>query len=226
MHTEEPSLLDHFHEIRKGLNNSEGNGVSTIIFAGRIRSEGDIQDVLYVHRKIVEDTVNREQCNVTGLLMGQGNSVLHLLEGPCYSILQILDQLAEHPHFSDEGIQLGRIIYCVEDRPARLYPEWYSCTIQERKSAVEDLSSGNIVDIVHDLAHGLSVVGKGLQSEVQQEVELNRFAEHLPGKNLILSLAACGDFFTIEDFVETYSGAYHLDLDGELTWPIDAIVKY
>jgi len=151
---------------------------------------------------------------------------LHLLEGPCYSVLHILDQLAEHPHFSDAGLQMGRIIYCVEDRPQRLYPEWYSCTIQERKSPIEDVNSENSIDIVHDLANGLLAVGKGLQNEAQEEVELNRYAEHLPGKNLILALSNCTNFFELEEFVEMYSDAYHLELESELTWPLDPLVKY
>eukprot|EP01041_Mallomonas_annulata_P013741 gene13741-29223_t len=182
-----------------------------------------MQDVLFAHRKIVEDTVNHEQCNITGILMGQGNSILHLLEGPCYSVLHILDMLSTHPHFSELGIQTGRIVYNVEDRPQRLYPEWYSCTIQERKSQVEELTSENCIDIVHDLATGLLEVGKGLQTEAQEEVELNRYADHLPGKNLILALANSNDFFLLEEYVELYSESYHLELESDQTWPLDPL---
>lgn len=224
MHKDEPSLLNHFSDIRKSKL-PEG-GLSMIIFAGRIQAESDMLDVLNVHRKIVEDTVNHEQCNITGILMGQGNSVLHLLEGPCFSVLHVLDLLAEHPHFNESGIQSGRIIYCVEDRPQRLYPEWYSCTIQERKSHVEDVNSDNCKDIVTDLASGLIEVGKGLQVEGHEEVELSRYSENLPGKNLILALAGSKDFFELEEFVELYSDPYHLELESDRSWPLEPIIKY
>ena len=101
--------------------------------------------------------------------------MLHLLEGPCYSVLHILHQLCEHPHFNELDIQSGRVIYCVEDSPHRLYPEWYSCIIQERRSQIEDVTAENCKDVVHDVAMGLLEVGKGLHTEAQEEVELSRY---------------------------------------------------
>ena len=69
MHQEEPSLLSHLNAIRaKAL--PEG-GLSTVIYCGRVQAESDLPSVLQVHREIVEDEVNKEQVNVTGILMGQ-----------------------------------------------------------------------------------------------------------------------------------------------------------
>lgn len=69
MNAEEPSLLSHLNEIRKCALH-EG-GISTIIFCGSVRSENDLQDALQVHRAIVEEEVNHEEVNITGILMGQ-----------------------------------------------------------------------------------------------------------------------------------------------------------
>jgi hypothetical protein len=98
--------------------------------------------------------------------------VIHLLEGPCISVLNILRSLSEHPHFID-GLQSGRVVYNIEDRPGRAYPEWYSCIIQEKRSAVDDVTAESCNDLVYEVANGLFTVGKGLQS-VSGEVELNR----------------------------------------------------
>jgi hypothetical protein len=108
--------------------------------------------------------------------------VLHILEGPYVSVLNILKSLSEHPHFESQQSQLqsGRIMYNIEDRPLRSYPEWYSCVIQEGKSAVEDVTPENCVDLANSLAMGLFEVGKSLDAATG-EVEIARSALlHLP----------------------------------------------
>jgi hypothetical protein len=60
-----------------------------------------------------------DESNLTGILIGQGNSVLHFLEGPSMAILRVLSALALD---STQGV--GRVVYCVEDRPIRLYSDW------------------------------------------------------------------------------------------------------
>lgn len=73
MNPEEPSLLSHLNEARlKAL--SEG-GLTTVIYCGKVRSELDLTVALNLHRSFVEQEVNKEQVNVTGILMGQ---VIHL----------------------------------------------------------------------------------------------------------------------------------------------------
>ena len=69
MHQEEPALLAHLNSNRaKAL--PEG-GLSTVIYCGRVQAESDLPSALQAHREIVEGEVNREQVNVTGILMGQ-----------------------------------------------------------------------------------------------------------------------------------------------------------
>lgn len=69
MNSAEPSFLTHQNEVRQGAL-LEG-GLSTVIFCGKVRAGSDLADILHVHRKIVEDEVNDEEVNVTGILMGQ-----------------------------------------------------------------------------------------------------------------------------------------------------------
>ncbi len=97
------------------------------------------------------------------------------MEGPCHSVLHILRSLTEHPHFTNQvKLQSGRIIYNVEDRPLRYYPEWYSCIIQEKRSQVDEVDANTANDIVHDIAVGLMEVGKKLKNETHGNMELNR----------------------------------------------------
>ena len=172
MNEEEPNLLSHFTDVRRGYI-PEG-GISTIIVCGKMRSDADANPCLDTHRRVVEEEVKREKSNITGICMAQGNSILHLLEGPCSSLLRILSNLIESGHFIEQpAVQNGRIIYNVEDRPCRYFPEWYSCTIQERKSAVDDVTEETSIFVVHELAMKLLEVGKGLQSEPTGELELS-----------------------------------------------------
>ena len=226
MNPNEPTLLSHLEQARRGL--PEG-GLSTVIFCGRMRSEADSSAVLDVHRVIVEGEVNEEGVNVTGLLMGQGNSVLHLIEGPSYSELRILQRLGEHEHFKDGGaaaVQSGRIVYCVEDRPQRFFPEWYSCMIAEKRSASDDFNADSSKDVVLELAAGLLEVGRGLQMASSADVEISRYADQLPGKNLLLALGSSTLFFSLDDFVKTYAEPFHVDVDSEQAWPLERLVAY
>ena len=50
MHTDEPSLLDHFNKIRTLNQNDTTTGTSTIIYTGKVRLESDMMDVLNAHR--------------------------------------------------------------------------------------------------------------------------------------------------------------------------------
>lgn len=98
---------------------------------------------------------------------------MHVLEGPCYAVLSVLRNLSEHPHFSrapssaagaaaGEPLQRGRVVYNTEDRPARFYPEWYSCVVQERRGGVEEVSAESANEVVLELAAGMITVGKGV----------------------------------------------------------------
>ncbi len=72
MNNEEPTLLSHLLEVRsKVYTEPEALGLTNIIFAGKLRAEGDLNEGLLVHRKIVEEEVNSGEANITGILMGQ-----------------------------------------------------------------------------------------------------------------------------------------------------------
>jgi hypothetical protein len=223
MHAEEPSLLTHVQDLRS-RSLPEG-GLSTAIFCGKMRAESDSGVVLDAHRSIVEAEVNKEGVNVTGLLMGQGNAVLHLIEGPSYSVLRILERLSQHDHFKD-GTQVGRIVYTVEDRPQRIFPEWYSCLIAEKRSPSDDFNAESSKEVVLDLASGLLEVGRGLQAVSSADVEISRYADQLPGKNLILALSVSSLFFTLDEFCKAFVDPYHVDVDSEAVWPLERHVVY
>lgn len=135
--------------------------------------------MIYFVLQIVEAEV-RDDCNVTGLLMSQGNSLIHMMEGPSQAVLNILTKLAIHNHFQStnsgsDPIQRGRIVYYVEDRPKRFFSEWYSCDIQERKTAIEDVTADTCKDVVHDMATKLLELGGKLSRDANhEEPELSR----------------------------------------------------
>lgn len=225
MHQDEPSLLSHLNLVRSNTI-SEG-GLSTLIYCGKIRTESELAAALQVHREIVETEVNKNEGNITGILIGQGNSVLHMLEGPSTSVLRILNKLAGHDHFTVvDAIQSGNIVYCVEDRPKRFFPEWYSCVIQERKSQGEEVTEENCNDLVFAMATKFLEIGDRLQTEAQEELELSKYTGQLPSKSLILALATSNCFFSLESFVRFYYDPYHVELESEQTWPLERLVQY
>lgn len=144
-------------------------------------------------------------------------------------MLRILNNLAGHPHFLPSPdlpnpIQSGTIAYCVEDRPKQYFPEWYSCTIQERKSQAEDVTDENCVGLASDMAMRLLEVGVGLQGS--EQLDIAKYADRLPGKNFVLSLASSASFFTLDDYVQFYFDPYHVELESEQSWPLERLVNY
>ena len=93
-------------------------------------------------------------------------------------MLRILNHLAEHSHFMETPVvQSGNIIYNIEDRPKRFFPEWYSCTIQERKSQSDEITDENCKDVVVELADRLLDIGSSLQNEAQEDLDLSRWVK-------------------------------------------------
>ena len=67
----------------------------------------------------MEDEVS-DVCNITGILIAQGNTLLHFLECTSFYMLKLIQALSQ-----DSAQANGKIIYCVEDRPVRIYADWY-----------------------------------------------------------------------------------------------------
>ena len=228
MHQEEPNLASHFDELRQKTQIPEG-GLSSVIYCGRMKNEGDANEILSAHRDIVEGEVNGEGSNVTGLLMGQGTSVMHFIEGPSQAVLRILKGLREHSHFTPgvDGscVQEGRVVYSIEDAPKRYFPEWFSCVLAEKISQVDDLTSETCTEVVHSLATGLVDMGERLKS-AGHDVDIANFADLLPGKALILALNNSPLFFSLSEYSRTYIEPFHLDLESERSWPLERIITY
>jgi len=150
-----------------------------------------------------------------------------LIEGPCLSILRVLYNLAGHKHFLEPDYQSGSIIYNIEDRPKRFFPEWYTATIQEKKSQGEDITEENCTNIVYDMANRLLSIGTGLgKVDKPEDRDILKFSDKFPPKALVLSLAASNYFFSLEDYVSFYYDSFHIELESEQSWPIESLVNY
>ena len=70
------------------------------------------------------------------------------------------------------------------------------------------------------------LIGKGLKSNTSGAVDLSRYSEHVPGKNLLIQLSTAAQFFSLQEFVELYADSYHVELESEKLWPVEPLVKY
>ena len=71
MNASEPTLFSHLNEARAGYF-PEG-GLSNVMLCGRFKADADVTAVMQAHRKVVEEEVNNESTNVTGILIVQVN---------------------------------------------------------------------------------------------------------------------------------------------------------
>ena len=69
MNPQEPSLYSHLNEARTNCF-AEG-GLTSVIYCGKIRTDVDLTSILLTHRTLVEDEVNTESANITGILIVQ-----------------------------------------------------------------------------------------------------------------------------------------------------------
>jgi hypothetical protein len=88
MHQDEPSLFTHLNEVRASAL-PEG-GLSTVVFCGKLQVESDLAAALQMHQEIVEEEVNKEQVNVTGMLLGQVSKIRILVVASVRSLTKIL----------------------------------------------------------------------------------------------------------------------------------------
>lgn len=100
--------------------------------------------------------------------------MLHLLEGPSTSVLRILSNLAGHKQFFETSTQSGNIVFSIEDRPKRIFPEWYSGTIPEKKTPMEDIKEENCTLVSYEMASKLLEIGNVMQAENLEDLDFAR----------------------------------------------------
>jgi len=109
---------------------------------------------------------------------------LHFLEGPSQAVERILTKLSAHNDFKTKDsflknisqVQSGRIVYMVEERPQRIYSEWYSCMVQEKRSSTEDISIENCKDVVYDVSAKLIELGKLISTQASPDLDIQNYA--------------------------------------------------
>jgi hypothetical protein len=107
-----------------------------------------------------------------------------------------------------------------------LFPEWYSSVVQEKKSSVEELTPENCKDVVHEMAINLMEIGKGLNAESNDDIDLSRYAYRVPGKTLVLALSSSPLFFSLDEYVKLYCDPINVDIESEEVWPLERLVQY
>ena len=90
---------------------------------------------------------------------------------------------------------------------------------------MDEVSSEMYLEVVHDLATNLLKVGRGLQTD-EGDIDLVRYQEHLPGKNLLLALSSSTLFFSVSEFYEVYGESFHVGLSTEQSWPLQPLVRF
>lgn len=236
MHQDEESLLSYLQKGREELGLPEG-GLSSVLFCGKIKSELDIDSVMETHKAVIESENDsglygkqiddeNEKVEMTGILLRQGLSVIHLIEGPSIAVLRTLQKLAEHPDFhKDNKIQEATIVHTFEDHPKRTFKKWFSATIPDRKTT-DELTEENCNDIAFDLFNKLSKVAASLEMDKWDGSQLLSFCDHLPGAKLIMAMGATTHFFSLEQFVQFYVDAYDVELPSEESWPVEDLICY
>lgn len=86
MNASEPTLFSHLNEARAGYF-PEG-GLSNVMLCGKFKADADVTAVMQAHRKVVEEEVNNESTNVTGILIVQVDFyriILRIVHCPIYN---------------------------------------------------------------------------------------------------------------------------------------------
>lgn len=68
MNPAEPNLFTHINDVRNKA--SADNGITTVVYCGTFHTIS-LEEAKKLHTQVVEDEVNKENVNITGILMGQ-----------------------------------------------------------------------------------------------------------------------------------------------------------
>ena len=99
MNASEPTLFSHLNEARAGYF-PEG-GLSNVMLCGKFSADADVTAVMQAHRKVVEEEVNNESTNVTGILIVQvvfNRRLNNLSSALCAIRNRLRPQLFRIPH--------------------------------------------------------------------------------------------------------------------------------
>lgn len=72
MNPAEPNLLSHINDIRSAVlsKNNMDQAITTVIYCGTFHTIS-LEEAKKLHTEVVEEEVNKENVNITGILMGQ-----------------------------------------------------------------------------------------------------------------------------------------------------------
>lgn len=221
------------YEVSKDIRESK-NTISRVMYVLKINTEDRTHKV-----DLNEETsrwIRENDAKVTGLMIGTGNYVVHLLESDTETLFKFISwneklMKQEIPPFTAFTIPVF-----TEENPKSIFRFWSYTTTPPDSTGEEDPDEFLAEDISWSLYSILTEIGTKLgerytgdqsnSSEFTGAIKSIFSSKKLLPKQEILSLLLTDSFPSIHDFIEIYITPIDIVFDNELIWPCPPELKF
>jgi hypothetical protein len=178
-------------------------------------------------------TLEKLQCEATGIVLLQESTVFVFLETTADEFLRICEQLHTPQQTVMDRASLKVLASC-DDNGVRLLQGLYFRKISITRAAsdagewTDDTLRQVCVDAFLGIVKFVKKIGPMAPAEIRKILTnlSNSDQMLLPSNELLLWLMAHDDVMPLGEFLEVYNSPIHLELESERVWPVHPLVSY
>ncbi|CAM9216123.1 unnamed protein product, partial [Choristocarpus tenellus] len=169
---------------------------------------------------------------ITGVLIVQKESVLHLIETSMDTSTSFLrhlqsmeDGVAPHERIMDNI----KILVSSEDCPTPYFPKWFNYYVQVNPESNIDINREDPIEASWGVLDKLAELAKEMsqqQSSISASELKRKFYHLVPSNERVLGLAESNKNMTLSEYLQVYDTPISAILESERVWPIPSIMRY
>ncbi|KAK9811240.1 hypothetical protein WJX72_000437 [[Myrmecia] bisecta] len=205
--------------------------VTRLVYVAKLTERASTGDLLHgVHKKLLDQS--HVGSTYTGILVVFPTCLLHMVEGPTSTILELL-RLLRDTSKSETRLQAVTVMSCTEDIPSRAFGKWQTAFVDAPPASekVEAVDPALLVQTASSVNLGFIHLGRTLAGMTEADGKstlqsLSTSYSELPSQETLLSIVLAEDAPTLQEFLEIMDTPVSIDLDSEQTWPIPTPLKF
>eukprot|EP00953_Heterococcus_sp_UTEX-ZZ885_P017053 9562-Heterococcus_DN1.PRE.5 len=208
------------------------NSLTRLLLVAALPAGADPALVVQLHERIFDAVLAEEHAApITGVLITQKDSVLHLIETSMDTSTSFLRHLqAEGSSGSEdlESLAASRILAACEDCPTPYFSKWFHYSVQLQPDASVDIekedpveAAWGVLDKLAELAGEVAVAGGASSGDLKR-----KYAHLVASNERCLGLSRSAAFMSVGDYLDMYDTPIDIALEGEQSFPLQQTVRY
>eukprot|EP00903_Cladosiphon_okamuranus_P013711 g12767.t1 len=229
------SLTSNYLDHLDGRLEKQGgrSSVARLLLVARIReAAGDPDAVVRYHERVFEEILSEQHAaTITGVLIVQKESVIHLVETSMDTSTAFLRQIQSMEAELDPSARVMenvKILVSSEDCPAPYFAKWFHYNVQLNAESNVDIDKEDPVEASWGVYDKLVELASEMRQHSGTSVsELKRKYNHLvPSNERVLGLVETEKNMTLSEYLRVYDTPIVATLESERVWPIPALIRY